>query len=86
MPASRSTSPWRLTRYWTTFACVAAVLAGLLTLSAGHLMHGWLLILAGLMLVKGTVFGRRSRRPQREHEVAAQQSAATADRKWRKAA
>lgn len=86
MTAFRLTSPWRRTRHWTTLACVTAVLAGLLTLSAGHLMHGWLLILAGLMLAKDTVFGRRSRRPQREHEVAIPQTASAADQKWRKAA
>jgi hypothetical protein len=64
---------------------VTAILAGLLTLAAGHPLHGWLLILGGLMLVKGTVFGRRGRRQLREHEVAVQQTA-TASRKWRKAA
>jgi len=86
MPASRSHSPWRRTRYWTTLACVSAVLAGLLTLAAGHPLHGWLMILGGLMLVKGTVFGRRGRRHLREHEAAMQQTAASAGRKWRKAA
>ncbi len=86
MPASRSTSPWRRTRYWTTLACVSAILAGLLTLGAGHLLHGWLLILAGLVLSKGTVFGRRGRRHLREHEAAVQHTATATSRKWRKAA
>jgi len=53
-PPPRSHAP----RYWTTLACVlamAAVVAGLLTLSAGQLMQGWLMILGGLVLVTGLV-------------------------------
>jgi hypothetical protein len=93
MPASqaRSRSPWQRTRYWTTFACLVAVAAGLLTLAAGHPMHGWLMILGGLMLVRGTVFGKRGRRIRlHAHGPGHGQTAAIGSnnnsRKWRKAA
>ncbi len=69
-------SPWRMTRYWTTLACLACLAAGLLTLSAGHPLHGWLLVLGSLALVKGTVWGRRGRR---------RLGAPLAQRRWRKA-
>lgn len=81
-------SPWRHTRYWTTLACLSALGAGMLTLAAGHPLHGWLLVLASLVLVKGTIWGRRSRRrpdmpmlAQTPETTSAQQN-----RKWRKAA
>lgn len=61
-PGRTGRSPWRSTRYWTTFACLTTLVTGLITLAAGHPLHGWLLVLGSLMLVKGTVWGRRSRR------------------------
>jgi hypothetical protein len=61
--SSRSArSAWRLTRYWTTTACLTALVAGLVTLAAGHPMLGWLMVLGSLMLVQGSVWGRRGRR------------------------
>lgn len=89
MPAPQppASSPWRRTRYWTTSACIAGVAAGLLTLAAGHPMHGWLLILGGLMLVRGTVFGRRGRRHHpHAHGHGEAAVASPNSRKWRKAA
>lgn len=83
-------SPWRFTRYWTTLACLTSLIAGLMTLSAGHPLHGWLMVLASLVLVKGTVWGRRSRRHTDLPMVAADAVKATSasgnSRKWRKAA
>lgn len=57
----RSTSLLKRTRYWTTFACVTAWLAGILTLWAGHPIHGALMLVAALVLVKSSVFGRRKK-------------------------
>jgi hypothetical protein len=63
------------------------VAAGLCTLAAGHPMHGWLMILGGLMLVRGTVFGKRGRRVRlHAHSHAAAITPSSDSRKWRKAA
>lgn len=64
MPSAqpRPHSPWKLSRYWTTLACVTALVAGMLTLVAGHPLHGGLMLLGSLLLVKGTIWGRRGRR------------------------
>ena len=87
MPAvqAHTTSQWKRTRYLATMVCTMGLVGGLLTLAAGHPLYGWLLILAGLMLVKSTVFGKRGRRHLHEAEEALQQSS-NAQRKWRKAA
>lgn len=85
----RSTSLLRRTRHWTTFACVTAWLAGIMTLWAGHPIHGALMLVAALVLVKSSVFGRR-RKSTRAHST--QTSTAVAQhhpgqaRKLRKAA
>ena len=82
----RQTSLWKRSRYWTTLACVLASVSGLLTMLAGHSLHGALLLLAGLALVQGSIWGRRGKRhaaAESMHEVTVE----TADsRKWRKAA
>ena len=79
-------SPWKRTRYWTTLACVTALLAGLLTLAEGHPLHGWLMILGGLVLTRGTVWGRRGRRSGQADLLADGAKASAASRKWKKAA
>ncbi|MFT3857604.1 MAG: hypothetical protein QM742_08945 [Aquabacterium sp.] len=84
---SQGRSPWRRTRYWTTLACLTALVAGLLTLAAGHPMHGWLMMLGALMLVKGTIWGRRSRRHTEMPMLAEHvDTEAAAPRKWREVA
>jgi hypothetical protein len=81
-------SPWRLTRYWTTLACLIALVAGLLTLAAGHPMHGWLTVLASLLLVQGSAWGRRGRRHAEHMPMLTEQAEPSriANRRWRKAA
>lgn len=85
-PPNSARSPWRFTRYWTSLACVTALVAGLLTLAAGHPMHGWLMVLGALMLVRGTVWGRRSRRYAEMPMLTEAPQPTQASRKWRKAA
>ena len=57
----RSTSLLKRTRYWSTFICLTALVAGGLTLWAGHAIHGVLMLLAALVLAKGSVFRRRQK-------------------------
>lgn len=83
---SSAPSPYRLTRYWTTLACVSALVAGLVTLAAGHPMHGWLMVLGSLMLVKSTVWGRGSRRSPEMPMLTEAPESEQARSKWRKAA
>jgi len=63
MPASRNlpTKVWRRSRYWATAACCITLVGGLWALASGHVIHGALLLLAALTLVKGSVWGRRGR-------------------------
>lgn len=89
MPTARTrsgSSPWRFTRHWTTIACLSALAAGLLTLAAGHPMHGWLLVLGSVMLVKGTVRGRRGRRRSDVMPMLTEPPRDADHRRWRKAA
>ncbi|MES2091395.1 MAG: hypothetical protein V4532_15670 [Pseudomonadota bacterium] len=57
----RSTSLLKRTRYWSIFICLTALMAGGLTLWAGHAIHGVLMLLAALVLAKGSVFRRRQK-------------------------
>lgn len=87
MPGSlpRPTSARRRIRHLTTLACVLACAAGLLTLLSGHVIHGALLMLAGLVLVPGSIWGRRHKQHQLDATLLAT-SSAPATRRWRKAA
>lgn len=82
----RQTSLRQRTRYWTTLACVLAGMSGLLTMLAGHSVHGALLLLAGLVLVKGSIWGRRGKRHAGSEPVAPGSAESANSRKWRKAA
>jgi hypothetical protein len=84
---SERPSLWRRTRYWTTAACAAAALSGLLCLALGHPIHGLLLLLAAFMLSKGSVLGRRGRRSGTAHAPALATASGHGPRsKFRKAA
>ena len=63
MPAtqSRKTSIRTRIRHITTMCCVLACLAGIVALAYGHVIHGALLMLGALLLVPGTIWGRRRR-------------------------
>lgn len=82
---SRPTSVRKRIRHLTTLACVLACTAGLLTLLSGHVIHGALLMLGGLVLVPGSIWGRRHKRHLLAAPVLAT-SAPAATRRWRKAA
>lgn len=82
---SRPTSARKRIRHLTTLACVLACTAGLLTLLSGHAIHGALLMLAGLVLVPGSVWGRRHK-PHHLDAALQATSSAPATRRWRKAA
>lgn len=82
----RPASPWRRSRYWATAACCAGALAGLLTLLSGHHLHGGLMLLAALLLVKKSVFARGYRRQALEAALLSQPASVSPARKWRKAA
>ena len=84
----RSSSAWKRSRYWATLACMVALVAGLLTLAAGHPLHGSLMLLGALMLVNSTIWGRRGRRqaPMPAQEEVARSAPAVASRKWHEAA
>lgn len=87
MPGSlpRPTSVRKRIRHLTTLACVLACAAGLLTLLSGHLIHGALLMLGGLALVPGSIWGRRHKRQPRDASLLTAEGAPVA-RRWRKAA
>lgn len=82
---SRPTSARKRIRHLTTLACVLACAAGLLTLLSGHVIHGALLMLAGLVLVPGSIWGRRRKQHRLDATLLAA-SSAPATRRWRKAA
>ena len=48
-------------RYGTTVACVAGAAGGVLALLAGHSLHGGLLLLGSVVLLKGSVLGQGGR-------------------------
>jgi Na+-driven multidrug efflux pump len=61
-PESDLTRTWRRSRWWATSALIALALASALTFVYGHWLHGVLMALGAALLIKGSVFGRRSRR------------------------
>lgn len=87
MPGSlpRTTSARKRIRHLTTLACVLACAAGLLTLLSGHLIHGALLMLGALVLVPGSIWGRRHKRQPLDVGLLTAEGAPVA-RRWRKAA
>lgn len=84
LPSRSRASTRRRIRHLTTLGCVLAGAAGLLALLNGHLIHGGLMLLAGTVLVPGSIWGRR----HRAHQAPAAAFAAPAPtpRRWRKAA
>lgn len=87
MPRSpaQAVSPWQRSRYWATAACCTVATTGVLTLWAGHLLHGSLMLLAAALLVRHTVLARGYRRRVMEAALPGTPSVSQA-RKWRKAA
>lgn len=87
MPGSlpRTTSVRKRIRHLTTLACVLACAAGLLALLSGHVAHGALLMLAGLVLVPGSIWGRRHKRQPLDAGLLTPEGVPAA-RRWRKAA
>lgn len=59
-PTSRSV--WQRSRYWTTASFAGASLASIALLSTGHHLHGGLMLLASVVLLRQTVLSRRARR------------------------
>ena len=61
MPALQSskTSVRTRLRQLTTMCCVLAALGGVLGLAGGHVIHGALMVLGAVLLVPGTIWGRR---------------------------
>jgi hypothetical protein len=82
----RLPSPWKRARYWATLALGLTTTAGLLLLANGHLMLGALTLLAALLLVKSSVFGRRAKRIHHDSAPATSATAAPHRSKLRKAA
>lgn len=56
------TRTWRRSRWGATAALALLALGSAITLVNGHWLHGGLMALGAALLVKGSVFGRRSRR------------------------
>lgn len=87
MPGSlpRPTSVRKRIRQLTSLACVLACMAGLLALASGHVIHGALLLLGGLVLVPGSIWGRRHKHHVADASLSEPHSVPTT-RRWRKAA
>lgn len=62
VPTRSGSSSLRPTRYWNVAACLAVLAAGLLTLGAGHPLHGWLMVLGAIMLARAIAWGGPGRR------------------------
>jgi hypothetical protein len=86
MPGStpRPTSIMKRVRYLTTLTCVLTALVAMGALSNGHLIHGALLMLAAMVLIPGSIWGRRHRLHATQPSVAS--AALAVARRWRKAA
>ena len=86
MPGStlRPTSIRKRIRYLTTTAFVLTAITALAILANGHVIHGALLMLGAMLLLPGSIFGRRHR--QHLTEAALASSTPAAPRRWRKAA
>jgi hypothetical protein len=83
----RPTSIRKRVRYLTTLTCVLTALVALGVLANGHVIHSALLMLATMVLIPGSIWGRRHRMHAAQPIVATVASAALAvARRWRKAA
>lgn len=71
-------------RYLTTLACALTALTAIAILASGHVIHGALLMLGAMLLLPGSILGRRHR--QHLNEVALAPSTPAQPRRWRKAA
>lgn len=86
MPGSslRPTSIRKRIRYLTTIAFALTAITALAILASGHVVHGALLMLGAMLLLPGSIFGRRHR--QHLSEAALASSTPAPPRRWRKAA
>lgn len=86
MPGStpRATSIRTRIRYLSTIACMLTALTAVGILASGHLIHGALLMLGAMLLLPGSVLGRRHR--QHLNEATLAPSTPAPPRRWRKAA
>ncbi|TAK92954.1 MAG: hypothetical protein EPO09_14200 [Aquabacterium sp.] len=86
MPGSmpHTTSIRKRLRYLTTLACALTALTAVGILASGHVIHGALLMLGAMLLLPGSIFGRRHR--QHLSEAALASSTPAPPRRWRKAA
>ena len=87
MPGSklRPTSIRKRIRYLTTIAFALTAITALAILANGHVIHGALLMLGAMLLLPGSIFGRRHRQHHLSEATMAS-SAPAPPRRWRKAA
>lgn len=82
-PRSTSFSIRKRIRVLTTLACLLMGCVGIGVLAGGHLVHGGLMLAASVLLLPGTVWGRRHRLHLTQAALASNEPA---ERRWRRAA